>query len=79
MNEAKCQGIERRFRKPEHMKKLIKMDSNRYVVEKFWNLWTLVKVLLDLKFSVRGVSVYRKFLLLSPPPPPPPAYKPPSL
>ena len=31
-----CQGIKRRFRKPEHTKEHIKKDSNRYFVEKLW-------------------------------------------
>ena len=34
--EWRCQGIKRRFRKPEHTKEHIKKDSNRYFVKKFW-------------------------------------------
>ena len=34
-HESRCQGIKRRFRKPEHSDKHIKKDSNRYFVEKF--------------------------------------------
>ena len=29
----RCQGIKRRFKKPEHMKEHIKKDSNRYFIE----------------------------------------------
>ena len=35
-HEWRCQGIKRRFRKPEYMKEHIKKDSKRYFVEKFW-------------------------------------------
>ena len=37
-DEWRCQGIKIRFRKPEHSKEHIKEDSNRYFVEKLWNL-----------------------------------------
>ena len=33
-HEGRCQGIKRRFRRPEHTKENIKKDSNRYFVEK---------------------------------------------
>ena len=35
-HEWRCQGTKRRFRKPEHTKEHIKIDSNKYFVEKFW-------------------------------------------
>ena len=35
-HEWRCQGIKRRFRKPEHTKEHIKKDSNKYFVEKLW-------------------------------------------
>ena len=37
-HEWRCQGIKRRFRKPEHTKEHIKKDSNRCFVEKILNL-----------------------------------------
>ena len=43
-HEWRCQGIKRRFRKPEHTKEHVKKDSNRYFVEHFWKkFWTSAK------------------------------------